>query len=87
MWPRGWTPSASRRISPHCIAAGDDLGAADGARRARDRRRSSTSAAASRSLSVLSRDVLLVVLLDPAADAGPLLYELRRERARLAALV
>jgi hypothetical protein len=37
--------------------------------------------------SVLSRDVALLVLLDPSADAGPLLQELRRERARLASLV
>jgi hypothetical protein len=38
-------------------------------------------------LSVLSRDASLLVLLDPSADAGPLLQELRRERARLASLV
>jgi predicted regulator of Ras-like GTPase activity (Roadblock/LC7/MglB family) len=37
--------------------------------------------------SALSRDVALLVLLDPSADAGPLLQELRRERARLASLV
>jgi len=38
-------------------------------------------------LSVLSAEVFLLVLLDPTADVGPLLYELRHERARIAALV
>jgi predicted regulator of Ras-like GTPase activity (Roadblock/LC7/MglB family) len=38
-------------------------------------------------LSILSQDVALLVLLDPSADAGPLVQELRRERARLASLV
>jgi uncharacterized protein len=38
-------------------------------------------------LAVLTSDVALLVLLDPSADAGPLLYEVRRERARFAALV
>lgn len=38
-------------------------------------------------LSVISPEVSLLVLLDQEADVGPLLYELRHERARIAALV
>ena len=38
-------------------------------------------------LSVLSAEVFLLVLLDASADVGPLLYELRHERSRIAALV
>jgi predicted regulator of Ras-like GTPase activity (Roadblock/LC7/MglB family) len=38
-------------------------------------------------VSVLSPDVLLVVRLAPDADPGALVYELRRHRARLSALV
>jgi hypothetical protein len=38
-------------------------------------------------VSVLSPDVLLVVRLAPDADPGALVYELRRHRAQLAALV
>lgn len=71
---------------PALHAAGDDLGAAMGrgalATAVVEHERGGLAV-----LSVLSRDVLLVVLLDPAADAGPLLYELRHERARLASLV
>ena len=38
-------------------------------------------------VSVLSPEVLLVVRLAPESDPGPLVFELRRHRARLAALV
>ena len=38
-------------------------------------------------VSVLSDDAVLLVLLTPSADIGPLLYELRRNRGLLATLV
>jgi predicted regulator of Ras-like GTPase activity (Roadblock/LC7/MglB family) len=71
---------------PALLAAGDDVG--DGAARGAlvtavlEHERGGLAV-----LSVLSRDAMLLVMLDPGADAGPLLYELRRERARLASLV
>ncbi len=38
-------------------------------------------------LSAMSREVVLLVLTTPAADLGALLFDLRRHRANLAALV
>ncbi|HVT38760.1 MAG TPA: roadblock/LC7 domain-containing protein [Gemmatimonadaceae bacterium] len=38
-------------------------------------------------ISALSGDAVLLVLLQPGANMGPLLYELRRNRANIAALV
>ena len=38
-------------------------------------------------VAVLSRDALLVVLLGADADVAPLIFDVRRSRARLAALV
>jgi predicted regulator of Ras-like GTPase activity (Roadblock/LC7/MglB family) len=37
--------------------------------------------------SILSHDVILVVLADASAEVGPLLHELRRNRGRIAAIV
>jgi predicted regulator of Ras-like GTPase activity (Roadblock/LC7/MglB family) len=71
---------------PALIAAADDVGAAAGrgtlVTAVLEHERGGLAV-----LSVLSRDAMLLVLLDPSADAGPLLSELRRERARLASLV
>jgi hypothetical protein len=38
-------------------------------------------------VTALTPDVVLIVFVNPAADVGPLLYELRHERDRLATLV
>jgi hypothetical protein len=38
-------------------------------------------------VTALTPEVVLIVFVNPAADVGPLLYELRHERDRLAALV
>jgi predicted regulator of Ras-like GTPase activity (Roadblock/LC7/MglB family) len=38
-------------------------------------------------ISVLSADAVLLVLLQPSANVGPLLFELRRNREHIAALV
>jgi predicted regulator of Ras-like GTPase activity (Roadblock/LC7/MglB family) len=38
-------------------------------------------------VSVLSEDAVLLVLLQPGANVGPLLYELRRNREQMASLV
>jgi uncharacterized protein len=71
---------------PALIAAADAFGAAAG-------RGALTTAVVEHEraglavLSVLSPEVALLVLLDASADAGPLLYELRHERARLLAFV
>lgn len=71
---------------PALLAAGDALGAAA------DRGALATAVLEHERgglavLSVLSPEVALLVLVEPSGDVGPLLYELRHERARLAALV
>jgi uncharacterized protein len=71
---------------PALLASGDDVGTAA------DRGALATAVfeherAGLAVLSVLSRDVMLLVLLDPDADVAPLLHELRRDRARLASFV
>ncbi|MBV9879124.1 MAG: roadblock/LC7 domain-containing protein [Gemmatirosa sp.] len=71
---------------PALIVAADDLG------RALDRGALATLVVEHERgglavISALTPDVLLLVLLDPAADVGPLLGELRRDRARLGTLV
>ena len=70
---------------PSIINASDELGAATG-------RGAVTTAVLEHAngvaiVSVLTEDAVLLVLLKPAADIGPLLYELRRNRGLLATLV
>jgi hypothetical protein len=71
---------------PALLAAAEDVGAAAGrgglATAVLEHERGGLAV-----LSVLTRDVMLLVLLDPAADTGALLYELRTERGRLASQV
>ncbi len=72
-------------LVPGVAAAVDGLGAATGQGALR-----TAILEGERGLAVvqaLAREVLLVVLLAPDADPAPLVYELRRERAQLAALV
>lgn len=71
---------------PALLAAGDDLGTAA------ERGALATAVLEHEHgglavLSALSPDAMLLVLLDAAADVGPLLFELRHDRARLASLV
>lgn len=82
-------PVDRERVAAHLpalVAAGDDLGTAA------DRGSLATAVLEHEHgglavLSVLTADVMLLVLLDAAADVGPLLFELRRDRARFASLV
>ena len=71
---------------PALVTASDDVGTATGrgalATIVSEHERGGLSV-----VSVLSPDVRLLVLLDADADVGPLLSELRRERAQFAALV
>ena len=72
-------------LIPAIIAAADELG------RAIDRGSLSTVVIEHQSglsiVSVLNTDALLVVLVRPDANVGPLLFEIRRNREHIASLV
>jgi len=72
-------------LVPAIVAAADDFGAHDG-------RGPLTTAVLEFGqglaiVSVLTSDAILVVLAQPTADLGALLFELRRNRGHIAALV
>jgi uncharacterized protein len=74
----------SARIPP-IFAAGDDVGAATGRGELMTAVLEHTGGLAL--ISGLTRDVVLLVLLAPRANVGQILYELRRYRGQIAALV